>query len=150
TWIVNVGRRVDGKADLRRFQTEEDAKVFASQWNLKLFENRTPDLADLQDVARHEVLSALGKLKIVGANLADAVDFYLEFGRPAKGHLVLKDAVAAFLLEKERQRVSSKYQYSIERTTLRPFMKFVGERSTMGSITRELVHSFLKSKPHWS
>ena len=65
--------------------------------NLKFLENNTTELADLQGIARHEVLAALGKLKVVGATLAEAVDFFLPFGRGS----VTRAQVEAFLHSKK-------------------------------------------------
>ena len=56
TWIVNVGKKINGKTDLRRFRTQEDAERFQKEWNLKLAENNTPDLADLQRMGYLHVL----------------------------------------------------------------------------------------------
>ncbi len=79
--MVKVGKKINGNADLRRFRTKEDGEAFKNEWNLKLAESNTPDLADLQEVTRHEVLAALAKLKLVGPTLTEAIDFFLRFGR---------------------------------------------------------------------
>ena len=150
TWIVNVGKKINGKIDLRRFRTQEDAENFQKEWNLKLAESNTPDLADLQGVARHEVLAALGKLRAVGATLAQAVDFFLRFGRPPRGKATIQQAIEAFLEAKLRKKRSEKYQTTIRNTTLRPFSKAVGPDRQIGSITREQVEAFLHSKKNWS
>lgn len=150
TWIVNVGRRINGKPDLRRFTSQHDAKTFQAEWNLKLIDQNTEVLADLQGVARHEVLAALGKLKVVGATLNEAIDFFLRFGRPPRGSVSIQQAVDSFLEAKRIKKRSEKYQRTIEHTTLLPFDRAIGAEQPIRSVTREQVENFLHGKGTWS
>lgn len=36
TWVVNIGKKINGKEDLRRFKNQQDARNFQSEWSLKL------------------------------------------------------------------------------------------------------------------
>jgi len=150
TWVVNVGKKINGKEDLRRFKSEQDAKNFQAEWNLKLIDQKTDVLMDLQGVARHEVLAALGKLKVVGATLNQAVDFFLEFGRPPRPGVSIEQAIEAFLEAKRKKKRSEKYQKTMEQTTLRPFGRAIGLERPITSVTREQVESFLHGKSTWS
>jgi site-specific recombinase XerD len=150
TWVVNVGRRTDGRPDLRRFNTQEDAEFFQQEWNLKLVNEKGAGLADLQSVARHEVLAALGKLEAVGSTLGEAVDFFLKFGRPPRGKTTLQEAVTAFLYAKEKKKRSQKYQETMKATTLDPFGRALGFEKPVSSVTREQVQAFLHGKRDWS
>ena len=150
TWVVHVGKRIDGKPDLRRFQTRDDAGLFEKQWNLKLLNDRAGRLADLQGVARHEVLAALGKLEVVGATLGEAVDFFLKFGRPPRGNVTIGKAVAAFLQAKQHKKRSQKYQEAIRSTTVNPFGRAIGFDKPVASVTLEQVQGFLHSNGNWN
>jgi hypothetical protein len=137
TWVVNVGKKINGKSDLRRFNSQQDAQHFQAEWNLKLVDQKTDVLADLQGIARHEVLAALAKLKLVGATLNEAIDFFLKFGRPPRGNVSVQEAIDFFLDAKRKKKRSLKYQKTIEHTTLRPFGKLTGLEQPVASITRE-------------
>src|SRR5262249_40058400 len=147
---VGVGKKINGKLDLRRFKTREDAENFQKEWNLKLLESNTAELADLQGISRHDVLAAIGRLKVVGATLAQAVDFFLRFGRPPRGKPTIEEVIESFLETKFRKKRSDKYQETIKATTLRPFSKAVGPQNPIASVTREQVESFLHSNRNWS
>lgn len=150
TWVVNVGRQTDGKPDLRRFETRDDAEFFQKAWNLKLVNEKGAGLADLQSVARHEVLAALGKLEAVGSTLGEAVDFFLKFGRPPRGNTAIKEAIAAFLGAKQKKKRSQKYQDTIKATTLAPFGRWIGFEKPVSSVTRDQVQAFLHGNRDWS
>jgi integrase len=150
TWIVHVGKKINGKADLHRFKHKADAEAFHNEWNLKSARNATPDLADLQGVARHEILAAVGKLKLVHATLTEAVDFFLRFGRPPRGKISVEQAVQAFLETKQRKKRSEKYQTTMRSTTLRPFARAVGAELPIAAVTREKVEKFLHGNRNWS
>jgi len=47
TWVVNVGKKINGKEDLRRFKSAQDAKHFQSEWNLKLADQTSADLIEI-------------------------------------------------------------------------------------------------------
>jgi len=123
TWVVNAGKKINRKSDLRRFTSQQDAKNFKSEWNLKLSDQNTEALADLQGIARHEVLAGLGKLKLVGATFNEAVDFFLRFGRPPRCKISIEQTIDAFLEAKRKKQRSEKYQKTIEHTTLLPFSR---------------------------
>ena len=133
TWVVNVGKKINGKEDLRRFKSEQDAKHFQSE--CKTHRPNSDVLTDLQGVARHEVLATLGKLKVVGATLNEAVDFFLEFGRPPRPGVSIEQTIEVFLEGKRQKKRSEKYQNTIEHTTLRPFGKLTGLEQPVASIT---------------
>jgi hypothetical protein len=48
TWVVNVGKKINGKADLRRLESGQDCGNFQSGWNLQLIDQGTDVLTDLQ------------------------------------------------------------------------------------------------------
>src|SRR5215831_5067837 len=93
TWIVFVGKKNNGKKDLRRFSSEPEAQAFMNEWNLQLANQNLSGLHDLTAVAKHEVLAAIKKLELVGAKLPEAIDFFLKFAHPAKGKISVRDAV---------------------------------------------------------
>jgi hypothetical protein len=63
TWKVQVGKKNDGKPDIRSFETEAQATVFRDNWNVKLVTGNTNGLEDLSKLARAEVLAALANWK---------------------------------------------------------------------------------------
>src|SRR5216684_1763015 len=85
TWKVQVGKKNDGKPDIRTFGTEALAKSFYHDWNAKLVTGNTNGLTDLSTLARAEVLAALAKLEAFNATLPEAVDFFLKHARPERG-----------------------------------------------------------------
>ena len=103
---TNSVQALDAALDLHRFNTREVAEHFQKEWNLKLAENNTPDLADLQGVARHQILAAVGKLKVVGATLDEAGEFFLRFGRPPRGKTTIEQVMGSFLETKSRKKRS--------------------------------------------
>ena len=55
TWKVLIGKKNDGKADIRSFGTQPAATTFQNEWNSKLAAQNTNGLADLSTLARAEV-----------------------------------------------------------------------------------------------
>jgi integrase len=149
TWIVNVGTKQDGKADLRRFTTEEQATIFQKDWNAKLIGQNPAGLYDLSTLSRHEVLLNLEKLKEYGATLSEAVDFFLKHARPEKGKIAVAEAIQLFLDQKERERCSNAYIQGYRKTFFPPFKKAF-ERRIVSEISRNEVEKFIYSKTTWN
>ncbi len=109
TWKVFVGKKNDGKSDVRSFPTEAEAKAFCDEWNVKLVEQNTSGLADLSTLARHEVLGALAKLEAFNATITEAVDFFIKYARPERGSIITEDAVEMFLKNKAQLKRREAY-----------------------------------------
>src|SRR5689334_22331234 len=97
TWKVLVGKKENGRPDVRSFDTEESAAHFRQEWNGKLLTKDAQGLADLSNLARTELLAALAKLDAYGATIAEAVDFFIKYAKPTKAKITTEEAVNFFL-----------------------------------------------------
>jgi hypothetical protein len=102
TGKVQVGRKQDGKPDIRSFPTEESASQFRQEWNGKLVAKNAQGLADLSNLARTELLAALAKLDANGATITEAVDFFIKYAKPVNGKISTQEAVTLFLEAKTK------------------------------------------------
>jgi hypothetical protein len=68
TWKVYIGKKNDGKADIRSFDMQEEAKHFHDEWNAKLVAKKKDFLADLDRFTRAALLAALPQRQICRPN----------------------------------------------------------------------------------
>ena len=89
----------ENKGQIRFASVQERRRCRGIQKRLepKLAKNDTPDPADVQGVTRHQVLAALGKLKVVGVTLTEAVGLFLRFGKPLRGKATITQATRVLL-----------------------------------------------------
>jgi integrase len=123
TWKVYVGKKNDGRKEIKSFISEVEAENFKNDWNVKFAERKFTDLKDLDDVARHEVLASLKRLEAFNATLPEAVNFFLAYARPAKGQITINEAIEIFVRKKTVVRRSAKYIQSCQKTFFKPFSK---------------------------
>lgn len=148
TWCVDVGKKIDGKKNIRNFISKEEAKHFANEWNLNLANKNNPGLTDLSDVSRHEILAAVGKLKAFDATLAEAVDFFIRFARPSKGIVTIREALDIFLKTKSAT-CKAAYLRSIKKTFVGPFANAFSNRKVT-EITDAEADNYINSHKNWS
>ena len=75
---------IGGKRFFKTFPTKDAAERFQRMCLEVEAKNKPDDLRDLNDVVRHEVLSALAEPREHNSTITQAVDFYLKHARPAK------------------------------------------------------------------
>lgn len=148
TWIVNVGKQINGKNDLRRYEIKEEAESFRDEWNLKLANQNLSGLQDLNSISRHEILAAVQKLELVDATLPEAVDFFLKFARPSKGKIQVDEAIELFLAAKTGNDLSEAYLEGAEKTFLNPFARYFKDR-IVSDISSEEIEAYIKSHTKW-
>ena len=122
----NVGYRVDlgvvkGKRSFKSFSNRKDAEDFRDR-HLNTVAQKHPNLlADIDDITRHEVLSALAKLKQYRATISQAVDFFLKHSRPAIVNATISQVIDDFEKVKKKGGRSTKYLESCRATFFEPF-----------------------------
>lgn len=150
----NVGYRVDmgvmgGKRVFKSFPTEAAAEKFQRRCIEAEAKKKPVDLRDLSDVMRHEVLSALAKLREYNATITQAVEFFLKHARPAKANATIGEVMEQFKSAKQKSGRSAKYLDTSWKTFFVPFRDHFKncEISEVTSTACELY--FYKSKS-WS
>jgi len=150
TWKVQIGKKNDGKADIRSFARENEAKQFQLEWNSKLVAKKKDFLTDLNQVARTEILAALAKLEANGATINEAVDFFLKFARPAKGQITITEAINIFLKAKAGVGRSPIYIRNCKMTFFQPFQRGFPSKTLVNEITSADAKKYIYSHKHWS
>jgi len=148
TWCVNVGKKIDGKKDIRNFESKAEAQNFAREWNLTLASQNKPGLSELSNISRHEILAAVAKLKEFRATLSEAVEFFLKYARPPKGNVTITEALEVFL-EAKSKTCREKYLRSIKKTYVGPFARAF-PRKQVNEITYNEAENYINSHPNWS
>jgi integrase len=149
TWCVFIGKKNDGKRDIRNFPTEEEAKNFADSWNLSLVQRNPQGLSDLSTLSRHEILASIAKLDAFNATLPEAVDFYLKYARPDKGRVTIEEAIRIFLKKKAQLRRSPDYLHNCEKTFFNPFAKAFPGRIAV-EVSAAEAEKYVHSHSNWN
>ena len=118
TWKVYVGKKNDGKPDVRSFETKALAESFRNEWNVRLVNSNTSGLGDLSTLARAEILLAIRKLEAFNATLPEAVEFFIKHARPERGTISIKDSVEVFLKAKADLKRREAYLRNCRKTFL--------------------------------
>ena len=82
-WVVSLGQ-VNGKRRFRSFSTLEQAQSFKAKCLEKEALKNPIALSDMSELGRASMRLAMEKLKPYGADIGEAVDFYLKYAKPAK------------------------------------------------------------------
>ncbi len=149
SWCVNIGRKADGKADVRSFPSRKEAENFFNEWNLKLVQQSPHGLSDLNSIQRHEILAAVKKLEAFNATIPEAVDFFLKYSRPDKGEITVAEALKLFLEKKAKAKCSTAYLDHCQRTFFGPFAKAFPNR-VASEITALEVETYVHSHKNWN
>ena len=149
SWCVNIGKKANGKCDIRNFHSRKEAENFFNEWNLKLVQQSPHGLSDLNEIQRYEILAAIKKLEAFNATLPDAVNFFLKFARPDNGELTAAEALKLFLEKKEKTKRSRAYLNGFKKTFLGPFVKAFPECVVSG-ITSQEVEEYVYSHKNWN
>lgn len=140
----NVSYRVDmgmvnGKRQTKDFQHEIEALNLKAKWDAELHRQNLGALQDLAEVQRREVLLALKLLEPFGADILEAVKFYIRHAKPSKGPLSVNEAVEKFLETKLRTNRRPRYVSALADSYLKPL-----KRAFPGRITSDLTSEELK------
>lgn len=149
SWCVGIGRKANGRADIRNFPTRAEAENFFNEWNLRLVEKSPHGLSDLSSIQRHDILSAVEKLEKFGATVTEAADFFLKFARPPKGAITAEEGLKLFLEKKAKAKRSQKYLTTCENTFFGPFAKAFPNR-VVNQITAQEVETYIHSHKNWN
>jgi hypothetical protein len=149
TWKAQVGKRNDGKPDIRSFATENEARAFQADWNMRVLTGDTTGLNDLSAVARTEILAALAKLKAFNANITEAVDFFIKHSKPACGQIAIKEAVEKFIRAKEGLKRRPAYLIGCKKTFFLPFSRAFPNK-LLNEITKGEAEEYINRKKRWS
>lgn len=132
-----------GKRKRKHFRSASEAEAFSEQVNT-LKANQGAAAFNLPDRVRVDALECANRLSAVGATLAMATDFYLQYAVPAGGKRSVEEAMNLYLDEKLRNGADENYIKS-QRTALRVFWRDFPER-TVNSILRPDIEAWLTSK----
>lgn len=138
----------DGKRVARGFEEKAKAEQFQKVINGKLASQKMAQAMDLAGVHRHEILAAVDKLEKAGATIAEAVDFFLKYGRPPAGDITVSDAVKEFLVDKAKMHRSAKYMHNCEKIYFRPFSEAFGQNKVNELLGAE-IRDYLNDQ-NWS
>lgn len=150
----NVGYRVDmgfigGKRIFKSFPTKEAAERFQRKCLDAEAKKKPADLRDLNDVLRHEVLSALAKLREHNATITQAVDFYLKHARPAKANATIGEVMEQFKRVKQKSGRSDKYIETAWSSFFMPFREYF-KNCEIGDVTSDACESYFYKSKTWS
>jgi site-specific recombinase XerD len=107
-------------------------------------------LQEFDAATRHTVLAALEKLKLHGANITEAVDFFLKHSRPTKGSITIGELIKQWLKVKRGAGMTEKYLQNAKRCFLLPFKDHVND-CKVTDITKEIGQKYLYShQAHWN
>lgn len=150
----NVGYRVDmgemgGKRIFKSFPTQEAAERFQRRCIESQKKKKPVDLRDLDDVMRHEVLSAVAKLREHNATIAQAVDFFLKHSRPAKANCTIGEVMEEFKSVKQKSGRTAKYLDTAGKTFFVPFRDHF-KNCEVGDVTSEACERYFYRSKTWS
>lgn len=149
TWKVLVGQKHDGRDEIHSFPTEAAASHFMQEWNAKLLAKHSEGLADLNHLARTEVLAALAKLDNYGATITEAVDFYIRHAKPVAGKITTQEAVAVFLEAKTKLGRRPAYLKNCRKTFYLPFARAF-PKTIVSEITPTQAENYINSHNNWN
>lgn len=149
TWVVKLGKKIDGKPSHRNFPTEIEAKAFMEKWNESLQLGDATGLKDLSELAKLEVRTAIEKIKPFGRSIDEAVDFYINHGLPTKPTVTTEEAWKLFVEVKARSGRRPTYYEKACKTYFQPFARQFPGRMT-NSITPSEAKSYIYAKSNWS
>ena len=150
----NTGYRVDmgfigGKRVFKSFPTKEAAERFQRRCLEAEAKKKPVDLRDLNDVMRHEVLSALAKLREHNATIAQAVDFYLKHARPAKANATIGEVMDQFKGAKVKSGRSNKYIDTAWSSFFVPFRDHF-KNCEIGDVTSDACERYFYQSKTWN
>lgn len=150
----NIGFRVDmgyigGKRTFKSFPTEEAARNYQKRC-LEIEARKKPvDLRDLNESSRHEVLSALAKLRDHNATITQAVDFFIKHANPARGDASISEIMAKFRSAKSKAGMSPKYLDNSDSSFFTPFKRHFSD-CPVSELTTEDCQTYLDQHTTWN
>lgn len=148
TWCVVVGKKNNGADDIRRFASEEEARNFKTDWNLKLATRDTNGLLDMNEISRTEVMAAMAKLTAFEATITEAVDFFIKHARPTRGRITVEQALDIFLEAKLALKRREAYLRNCKATFYNPFVKAFAGR-ILSDISPVEAERYINANSKW-
>jgi integrase len=144
---------INGKKKYRQFSSQTDADTFVNQGNVEIqaniYKESIGDLGELMSV-RYEALNCLNRLKLVGASLTDATDYFLKFAKPINGAITIKDACESFLKMKTTSGRSTKYIRGLRTHDFKSFREHFGDDTKLGDVTSTKFNNYIFGKKSWN
>ena len=84
---------VNGTRKFKNFGKKAAAEAYRNQCIASHADQKPVVLQELNEATRHDVLAALERLRLAGATITEAVDFYLKHSKPSKGNIHLATLV---------------------------------------------------------
>ena len=147
-YLVDLGE-VSGKRTFKSFALRTDAEAFQKQCVDQQAAEKPVVLEELNAATRHTVLAALERLRPYGADLGDAIDFYIKHSKPPKGDIRIGELISEFKKVKTKAGLSTKYLETAWKSFFVPFRDHFKD-CPVTQVTKDQCQKYVYKHDGWN
>ena len=147
-YLVDLGE-INGKRCFKSFALRSDAEAFQKQCTDQQAAEKPVVLEELHAATRHTILAALERLRPYGADLNDAVDFYIKHCKPPKGNVSIGEMMTDFKKVKSAAGLSTKYLETAWKSFFVPFRDYF-KNCPATQVTKDQCQKYVYKHQVWN